>query len=426
MTDIFQNVKKAVLGPWVSQIFERVQTELDSSGQGLAKTTNGTLLTFGDSLTSGARASGESTRYPNRIAAATGLTLTNRGRDATQLDDLSSGGNGIWAVTLGGSYLADLAFAANDTITSMIGYNDIRQVGYNVAFCRQLRREYNGLIGWLGLADSCKRRMLNSGGTLDSTTWTFTGGSWTAFSGWGGKFGAFNTTNGATATLNSTLTGDVVQVWYGATFSNGSESGPPGIIVTIDGVDHGPYSCRSPYFNSGVWQVFGARITGLTNTAHTISIKAFSAGSGTAVIGGVACYDSSAAPACNLYVSDIPYMWIAQPTANVTAGTNTTPDGYSTQSGYTVASQFTTNRDINTQRDQAFEAYNRIIYDECRAAARAGLKVAHIDINVHYDPNGMVDRSETSALSHPQDGGYAAIAQAFLQEMRRPTFPIPY
>lgn len=391
----------------------------------LAKTNSGVLRTFGDSLTEGSAATSAANRFTNIIAAGTSLSLTNWGRATTQIDDLSSGGNGIWAVNLASQgFLADGNFAANDTHTCMIGYNDVRQIGPNVNFQRQFQKEMNGLIGWLAIPNSQKRRLLASS-ALNTAQWTFAGGTWTPFTGWGGNFGAFTSANNATATLNASLTGDVVQIWWGATFNAGTDAAPPGVIVTIDGKDYGPFSCRSPFFNSGVWQVFGARISGLTNTAHTIAFKASTSGGANIVAGGVACYNSQAGDGCNVYMADIPYMWMAQPAANIAAGTVTTPDGYSAQSGYTLASQWATGHAGVAYRDQVFRDYNQIIYDECRAAVRSGLKVANVMTNAVYDPQGMTNRVEPQQ-SHPQDGGHAAIAQQFIEEIQRPFFLVPY
>jgi hypothetical protein len=399
-----------------------------SGSGGLPKITNGTLFTLGDSIVAGTGATSADARFPNRIAAATGLALTNIAINGMQMDSWTTA-NGVWEQSLPTvGYLADHATAVNDTYAWMLGYNDARLAGANVVFLRTYAKEVNGLISWLGVADSAKRRM-QAGGVLDTARWTFAGGTWTLFTGWGGAMGAFIGTNNATATLNEPMSGDTVQVWYGATFNNGTDVSPPGVIVTIDGIDYGPFSCRTPSFNNK-WQLLGARITGLANGPHTIVLKAaVAAGGGNVTVGGVACWDSGAAPACNVYAADLPYMWMAQPAANITISTITTADGYSLQTNYGLSSQWTTaaSRDGVSERDFAFEHYNRIIFRECRAARKAGLKVAHVDTNAYYDPNGMIDRLEGgNPGSHPVNGGHAAIAQAFLSEIRRPTYPEPY
>lgn len=203
---------------------------------------------YGDSITSGFGLVPTSRNYASLISNSLGITLSN---------NFGVSGFNIGQIT-GEAYPVTSALATASV--AQIGANDIAQVFGSQTNINLYVNAAEAFTAWLGLLPANKI----TGGSI---TYVGTWSSQTQF----GLAGQFSSTLNDTAT--GTVSGSTIYVagWAATGFANTFD-------VLVDGVSTGPYSFTG--YNTIPYCV---RVSGLSNTSHTVVVKV-TAGGGEATV----------------------------------------------------------------------------------------------------------------------------------------------
>lgn len=218
---------------------------------------------YGDSITAGYDASVPANAYVNLLGSALGLTTTNHGVSGSEAIDQEPA-----------IYAQNVSATGSQLFTYMIGMNDGTFLGSAGLTNYSLMHEAE--LAWLAIPASNK--------TVGQNTTNITyAGTWAATSAyWGGTMSMQSSTNGSTATY--TDFGPTLYLAYGI-----DQNSTGTFSVTVDGVLYGNYVATGigQTLVSNLGASHGSallRMTGLSNTTHTVVLTVTSATSSSATV----------------------------------------------------------------------------------------------------------------------------------------------
>lgn len=320
-----------------------------------------TYVAFGDSITDGYNATTVANEYPSLIAAAKGLSLTNKGLSGMRINDPAMIDN-MYAEVVDNTKI----------YTVLPGVNDARTAGTNVTLIDSFRGCLQAGLAWLAIPDAYKVRAANATRT----------GTWAVNTGIYGNLDYTSTTNGST--ISAKVKGTTAYLGYirslGATGT---------FTVAVDGVVMGTYntSVQTPTRLAGDLGQYGAyllRFPGLSYGEHTITVTVTSAtGAGK-----------------NVYID-----WF---------GGNGFPQdlkGPAVYSGNCLRASDAYYAANSPHSEAGVAAHNLVINDAVNSLARDGLNVVLVDVV------SSQDRADYTDGLHPNDAGMVKLANSFLYEM---------
>lgn len=324
-----------------------------------------TYTTFGDSITSGGSASDEAHRYVNIIAGNQDWILNNKAVGGTQLGDMG------WQIYPYDAYIS----------SALVGYNDMRHGGSNSALRNDFKGALYALATWCSLTD-------RKTGKDASITYS---GSWTNSGAW--QIGKYSTTSGSTATF--TAQGTVIYIGS-INLLNGYgqfKVETRDISGNGDWINKGTYNCygmSAPLASTVTFTPMLIRLTGYTSgKTHDVRV--------TTLNSGIVYFDwvGSNSGTKDFYLGDC----LPMNSAGYAYGGTTWGNG----------------------SDTAVNEYNADIASVVSALQSDGLNIHLVDASKYYNINTDVWTDNI----HPNDSGYAHIAQAFIEVMNNvaPTNP---
>lgn len=318
-----------------------------------------TLTAFGDSITVGSGSTGGNTGYAQRVAAALGEPLDNRGISGAQVPDVAAK-----SYTVG-------PWSPGDRRIWLAGYNDMRARGASPLGLAAIRRPLAAQLVWLALP-AANRVIGQSPSAVVSS-------GWGATPAYGGALGRSSMT--AASTWSAVVEGRVI--YLGMTAMIGSTYGPEA-EVSIDGM---PICvaryCDSVPNQSGLnYAPFLARIDTGVEGAHTVVVTVRTSTGYVYVdwVGGNAPGDRP-----TVYLGNC----LRMPAAS-----------------YGMFAPF------NKGSDAAVEAVNRMMGCLVCGLQADGLDVRLVDASAAFDPVNVAADG-----IHPNNAGHQQIADAFLLAM---------
>jgi lysophospholipase L1-like esterase len=322
-----------------------------------------TVTAFGDSITNGFGVS-SADAYPALIAADKSWTLNNLAASSTQAEDVGQ---------------ADRVFQQSITASSksiiLSGYNDMRAWGTIQNGLDTYEGTLRALLVWLATPATKK---VNGQSTAVSKT-----GPWTSLttSAYPTTIGIYSSQLNATATMS--VYGTVVYVT-----SIRLSTGGGAFSITIDGVNHGTYSCSGAQITTAgmAYAPFAVRVGGLEEGLHTVVITVTTAAN---------TYLMSVSGNLGVTTLNGPSVWVGN-CLRMTA------------SGYPLGGSSHGNGS-----DAAAAKYNTVIRRVVRELASDGLNIGLADAAAVYDLSTEVQSDQI----HPNTAGHRTIADAFLFAM---------
>ncbi len=301
-----------------------------------------TIYAVGDSITKGTNITNP---YPKTVSAWTGMPAVNLGIGGTQLAEEIAAIYGVQPMP-------------SDKVLLLTGYNDMRYFGATTAHWEQSLR---AVLAWL--ATSTKY-------TAQSLAAT---GAWTNVSSTVNPIGRWSATAGST--LTATTRGAVV---YVGSIQQTNLTGS--FLVSVDGVDYGPYQTQggTTYAGGKNYGPVLIRIDGLADTTHSVVVKVLS--------GRVYC------------------DWIGHPTPG--------PSVYAGEVLRMRATSYALGAPFNKGSDAAVAAYTAALQAHIATLTADGLTITFVPLK--YDPATQV---LTSDRVHPSENGQATMAISWLKAM---------
>jgi len=223
----------------------------------LSKNTSKSYTSFGNSITFGLWASSENNKYAQLIAGRYGLPLNNTGIPGDQAADIQQK---IYSTAVNGQ--------SYQMFTAMTGANDVTYYGADADKQANYKSIIDASIAWLNIP-------INNKILGQSTAITYTG-SWSNAAYYNAAISKVSTTNGDNASF--TISGSVIYVAYTMLDGNAGQ-----MSVTVDGIsqgtlnNYGQNNSTIATFNGVNYGSGLKRISGLSNTSHTVSITVTSA-----------------------------------------------------------------------------------------------------------------------------------------------------
>ena len=303
---------------------------------------------FGDSVTVGCNASDYAHPYVSLVSAHFGWSTTNYATGGANIADYAIGSNSIYARSI----------AAGDVAFTLTGYVDMNMWGTDSVKQAYYKNGLYALVAWLALPASQKQ-------TRSSISFVGTGWANTT------EYGLGENTSNAGDYATTTVTGSTIYISVQARYGTGD------IGVTVDGTSAGtftPGSSPPPYHVAYYPSLI--RITGLSDTSHTVVVRCASG----------CLYLDWIAGLAPVLIYPYSMVWVGN-------CLHMPPGHYGNGS------------------DAAVTQFNVIILQVVQDLCADGLKIYYADADSLY--NLATDVS--SDYVHPNDSGHAHIATAFEQ-----------